>query len=69
MGLGDLNELEKIGLAFISGIAAGCSLKKATDEEDEVEDEPIKKVEIQKVTPKEMGKVLDDLKNKIMGGK
>lgn len=29
----------------------------------------IEKIEIQKITPKEMGDILDNLKNKIVGGK
>lgn len=31
------------------------------------EETKIEKVEIQKITPKEMGDILDNLKNKIMG--
>lgn len=31
--------------------------------------EKIEKVEIKKVTPEEMGKIFDDLKNKVLGGK
>lgn len=36
--------------------------------ENKAEDK-IEKIEIQKITSKEMGDILDDLKNKIIGGK
>lgn len=32
-------------------------------------EEKIEKIEIQKITPQEMGDILDNLKNKIVGGK
>ena len=35
--------------------------------ENKAEDK-IEKIEIQKITPKEMGDILDELKNKIIGG-
>lgn len=36
--------------------------------ENKAEDK-IEKIEIQKITPQEMGDILDNLKNKIVGGK
>lgn len=36
--------------------------------ENKTEDK-IEKIEIQKITPQEMGDILDNLKNKIVGGK
>ena len=36
--------------------------------ENEVEEE-IETIEIKKITPEEMGKILNELKNKIVGGK
>ena len=36
--------------------------------ENEVEDE-IETIEIKKITPEEMGKILNELKNKVVGGK
>lgn len=62
MEISDLNELEKIGLAFLSGLVAATCIEKEKTEK-------IEKVEIKKVTQEEMGKILDDLKNKILGGK
>lgn len=32
-------------------------------------EEKIEKIEIQKITPQEMGNILDNLKNQIIGGK
>ena len=74
MEYSDLNELERIGLAFISGLIAGNALEK--EETEEVEEKPEPKhmateceVEIKKITQKEMADILDNLKNKILGGK
>lgn len=36
--------------------------------ENEVEEE-IETIEIKKITPEEMGKILNELKNKVVGGK
>lgn len=36
--------------------------------ENEVEDE-IETIEIKKITPEEMGRILNELKNKVVGGK
>lgn len=36
--------------------------------ENKAEDE-IEEIKIKKVTPEEMGKIMDELKNKIIGGK
>lgn len=60
--MGDLSTFELIGLAFTCGYLAKNSL-----EENEKEDNKTEKVEIKKITPKEMGDILDGLKNKIMG--
>lgn len=37
MDYDDLNDLEKIGLAFISGVIAGTSLEKQEDDDEEEE--------------------------------
>ena len=74
MEYSDLNELEKIGLAFVAGIIAGNSLEKE-NEDDQVQAPKHmaneEKIEIctNKVTPKEMAEILDNLKNKVLGGK
>ena len=69
--MGDLNDFEKIGLAFVCGVTAGRALdvaeKDETKEESENKEEEIETVEIKKVTPKEMGEIFDGLKKKIIG--
>lgn len=71
MEISDLNELEKIGLAFLSGLVAATCIEKDIEDAEEEKTEKIEaeKIEIKKVTQEEMGKNLDDLKNKILGGK
>lgn len=51
---------------------AGCEGKHCKFEQEDIKakaEDKIEKVEIKKVTQEEMGKILDDLKNKILGGK
>ena len=52
----ELNELEKIGLAFIGGLIAGCSLEKASvsDEKNEKEEAHIENNDDDKVTIKKI---------------
>ena len=74
MEYSDLNELEKIGLAFVAGIIAGNSLEKENENEKVQTPKHManeEKIEIctNKVTPQEMAEILDNLKNKILGGK
>lgn len=74
MEYSDLNELERIGLAFVSGLIAGNALEKEGTEEVEEKPEPKHmaeecEVEVKKITQKEMADILDNLKNKILGGK
>lgn len=76
-----LNKLEIIGLTFINGLQTAEiieDLKKEdeeqnnenkTEKEEIVEEGRIDTVEIKKITPKEMSEILEDLKNKVLGGK
>lgn len=62
----ELNDLEKIGLAFLSGLIAASSLEKSSDEVENEENEN-KKVIVGKLE----GKKAEDLINMIenLGGK
>ena len=74
MEYSDLNELERIGLAFVAGIIAGNSLEKEVEDEQNqapkhMANEEEFEICTHKVTSKEMADILDNLKNKILGGK
>ncbi len=61
-----MNELEKIGLAFVAGMITGNCIEIEEPKHAEKEES---KIEIRKVTPKEMKQILDYLENKVIGGK
>lgn len=72
----DFNTLEIIGLAFLSGlhiaeITEDLNKKEKEEQEDNKneKEEKNKKVEVKQITPEEMGEILNDIKNKIIGGK
>lgn len=67
----DFNTLEIIGLAFLSGLHVAETAEEVESKNDdkEEEEEKINTVEVKKVTPEEMGEIIEDLKKKILGGK
>lgn len=71
----DFNTLEIIGLAFLSGLHISEiveDLKKEDNEgqeENKTEKDTDVKISAKQITPEEMGKIFDDLKNKLFGGK
>ena len=70
MDFDKLNDLEVIGLAFITGIIAG-NYKKEESRENGCGEKPKKHlktgtIEVKEIEPKEMLDILDTLKNKIM---
>ena len=62
----ELNELEKIGLAFMGGLVAGCSLEKASvsDEKEEthVENNDDDKITIKKIEGEKADKFIKMIK-------
>ena len=74
----DFNTLEIIGLAFLSGLHISEMVEDLKEEENEEQEENKTEKEekdadveisVKKITPEEMGKIFDDLKNKLLGGK
>ena len=75
----EFSTLEIIGLAFLSGLKinelADEVLKEDEEKDEEKEDKNPKhmatecEVEAKKITAEEMADILDNLKNKILGGK
>lgn len=78
----EFSTLEIIGLAFLSGLKIAEiteDIKEEDDDKEEVEAkcenkevdnaEKIERIEIKRITPKEMGEIFDMLKNKVLGGK
>ncbi len=78
----EFSTLEIIGLAFLSGLKIAEiteDIKEEDDDKEEVEAkcenkevdnaENIERIEIKRITPKEMGEIFDMLKNKVLGGK
>ena len=68
----DLNDLEKIGLAFLSGLIAGSSLEKASDEDEEKQEEvKNKKVVVGKIEGTSAEEFINMIENmgKKLGGK
>lgn len=69
MDFDKLNDLEIIGLAFITGIIAGNYKRKESGEKECGEKPKHLKtgtIEVKEIEPKEMLDILDTLKNKIM---
>ena len=66
----NLNELEKVGLAFLSGLIAGSSLEEAKEEVDEEEKEH-KKVVVGKIEGTSAEEFINMIENmgKKLGGK
>lgn len=60
--LEDLNELEKIGLAFISGLVAGQSLKEADQEVESEEKSNTTKVAVGKIEGEKAEKFIKMMK-------
>ena len=58
----ELNELEKIGLAFLSGLVAASSLEEASDEVEEEEKEH-KKVVVGKIEGKSAEEFINMIEN------
>ena len=72
MDFNELNDLERIGLAFVAGVITGTSLEYETEKEPkhlENEKDSVEKIEIKKVSSVEMAEILKGLENKILGGK
>lgn len=81
----DFNELEVIGLAFLSGLKISeiaeevieekeceCECKsKCNNTKDKVEKskENVEEIQIKRISPDEMAHIFDTLKNKVLGGK
>lgn len=79
----DFNELEVIGLAFLSGLKIAeiaeevieekeCECKsKCNSTKDKVEKskENVEEIQIKRISPDEMAHIFDTLKNKVLGGK
>lgn len=79
----DFNELEVIGLAFLSGLKIAeiaeevieekeCECKsKCNNTKDKVEKskENVEEIQIERISPDEMAHIFDTLKNKVLGGK
>ena len=73
----DFNTLEIIGLAFLSGLHISEMVEDLKEEDNEEQEENKTEKEndadveisVKKITPEEMGKIFDDLKNKLLGGK
>ena len=79
----DFNELEVIGLAFLSGLKIAeiaeevieekeCKCKnKCNNTKDKVEKskENVEEIQIKRISPDEMAHIFDTLKNKVLGGK
>lgn len=78
----EFSTLAIIGLAFLSGLKIAEiteDIKEEDDDKEEVEAkcenkevdnaENIERIEIKRITPKEMGEIFDMLKNKVLGGK
>lgn len=79
----DFNNLEVIGLAFLSGLKIAeiteeviekkeCECKsKCNNTKDKVEEskESVEEIQIKRISPDEMAHILDTLKNKVLGGK
>ena len=59
----DLNELEKIGLAFLSGLVAASSLEEASDEVDTAEETEHKKVVVGKIEGKSAEEFINMIEN------
>lgn len=67
----ELNDLEKIGLAFLSGLCAASSLEKDNDEEEKEEETEHKKVVVGKIegtSAEEFIKMIENMGKKL-GGK
>lgn len=80
----DFNNLEVIGLAFLSGLKIAeiaeiaeevieekeCK-SKCNNTKDKVEEskENVEEIQIKRISPDEMAHILDTLKNKVLGGK
>lgn len=79
----DFNNLEVIGLAFLSGLKIAeiteevieekeCECKsKCNNTKDKVEEskESVEEIQIKRISPDEMAHIFDTLKNKVLGGK
>lgn len=79
----EFSTLEIIGLAFLSGLKIAEITEDIKEEDDDKEEEVeakcenkevdnaenIERIEIKRITPKEMGEIFDMLKNKVLGGK
>lgn len=78
----ELNNKERSELEYLRGFKKGVedAMKLVYGEEEiqmeieKHEDTPVivpyaTKIEAKKITPEEMGKIFDDLKNKLLGGK
>ncbi len=79
----DFNNLEVIGLAFLSGLKIAeiaeevieekeCKCKsKCNNTKDKVEKikENVEEIQIKRISPDEMAHIFDTLKNKVLGGK
>lgn len=77
----ELNNRERSELEYLRGFKKGIEdAMKLIYGEEEIQMEikkhedtptfvPYTKIETKKITPEEMGKIFDDLKNKVLGGK
>lgn len=64
----DLNTLELIGAAFLSGVNVGKIAAECKKEDKEQEENKTEvQVEVKKISTEEMGKIFDELKNRIIG--